>query len=141
MGYATHPEVTLAGAQAAVDAAVARAEELGVRVVVVVTDRSGLPVAMARMDGAYRLSVPVARKKAWSVCAVGGVATADLWQAFGKDGEIVHGLLPAVDDLLPVGGGAPIRIDGKLAGAVGVSGATSVQDAEIAAAGAAAVGG
>jgi glc operon protein GlcG len=43
--------------------------------------------------------------------------------------------------VVPFGGGVPVRLDGRLAGAVAVSGATSVQDDEIAARAAAVVGG
>jgi glc operon protein GlcG len=35
-------------------------------------------------------------------------------------------------DVVPFGGGIPVRINGRLAGAVAVSGATSIQDHEIA---------
>jgi glc operon protein GlcG len=44
-------------------------------------------------------------------------------------------------DVVPFGGGVPVRLDGRLAGAVAVSGATSVQDHEIAERAAAAAGG
>ncbi len=37
-------------------------------------------------------------------------------------------------DVLPVEGGLPLAVDGQLVGAVGVSGVTSVQDGQIAAA-------
>ncbi len=134
------PELTLEGARAALDAALARAGELGVAVVVAVTDRAGRLVALARMDGAFVLSIEVAQKKAKTVSIASGAATAELWEAFGSDPELLHGLSPKLADLMPVGGGVPIMVEGDLAGAVGVSGATAAQDADIAAAGAAAVG-
>ena len=133
------PELTLEGARAAVDAALARAGELGVEVVVAATDRAGRLVAFARMDDAFVLSIDVAQKKAKTVCMASGAPTAELWKVFGGDPELLHGLSPKLDDLMPVGGGVPIMVDGELAGAVGVSGATAAQDADIAAAGAAAV--
>ncbi|HHC07901.1 MAG TPA: heme-binding protein [Actinobacteria bacterium] len=133
------PELTLAGAQTAVEAALARAKELGVEVVVAATDRAGRLLAFARMDGAFVLSIEVAVKKAKTVCLAAGAATAGLWEVFGNDPELLHGLAPKLDDVVPVGGGVPITVDGELAGAVGVSGATAAQDADIAAAGAAAV--
>jgi uncharacterized protein GlcG (DUF336 family) len=132
-------DLTLGGARSVVDAALARASELGVDVVIAATDRAGRLLAFARMDGALVLSVDVAQKKARSVCLANGAPTAALWETFGTDPELLHGLAPKVDDLTPVGGGLPVLVDGVLAGAVGVSGATAAEDADIAAAGIAAI--
>jgi len=46
----------------------------------------------------------------------------------------------AIDGLVPLEGGVPVTLDGRIIGAVGVSGVTSQQDAQVAAAGAAAIG-
>lgn len=135
----THADLTLHGARSIVDAALARAAALAVDVVIAVTDRAGRLLAFARMDGALVLSIEVAQKKARSVCLANGATTAALWETFGADPELLHGLAPKLADLTPVGGGLPVLVDGGLAGAVGVSGATAVEDAEIAAAGIAAV--
>ncbi len=133
------PHLTLAGAQAALSAALGHAGVLEVAVVIIVTDLAGNLLTSARMDGAPLLSVDVARKKAWTVCAFGGRPTDQWWRMVENDPALLHGLAPKVDDLLPVGGGAPVIIGGMLAGAVGVSGATSAQDQEIADAAAGAV--
>lgn len=137
--FHTYPDVTLEGARTAVDAALAKAGEIGVAVVVAVVDRAGRLVAFNRMDGALVLSIDVARKKAISVTLANGAPTAGLWETFGRDPELLHGLAPKLPDLMPVGGAVPITVDGDLAGAVGVSGATAAQDEEIAAAGAASI--
>jgi uncharacterized protein GlcG (DUF336 family) len=50
-------------------------------------------------------------------------------------------VLLALDGLVPMEGGLPIIVDGRVVGAVGVSGVTSQQDAQVAAAGLAALGG
>lgn len=125
------PNITAAGARAAIDAAVAEAERLGVRVVIAVADRGGNPVALLRMDGAFLFSVEVAEKKAWTAAAA-GVRTDLLRGAFNGDPTLLHGLAPKVERLMAVGGGAPILVDGVVAGAVGVSGATEEQDQQIA---------
>ncbi len=44
--------------------------------------------------------------------------------------------LLAVKDITPLEGGIPILVDGKIVGAIGVSGALSSQDAQVAKAGA-----
>ena len=47
--------------------------------------------------------------------------------------------LLAVKDITPLEGGLPVILDGTIIGAIGVSGALSLQDAQVARAGAAAV--
>ena len=54
--------ITAAGARVATDAAFARAAELGVAVVVVVSDAAGDVVSTVRGDGAVKFSLEVARK-------------------------------------------------------------------------------
>jgi uncharacterized protein GlcG (DUF336 family) len=118
---------------------VAAADRLGVQVVVSVVDRGGNPVAMLRMDGAFLFSVEAAEKKAWTAAA-SGLATDRLRAAFNGDATLLHALAPKIDRLMAVGGGTPVLVDGQLAGAVGVSGATEEQDQDIADAAARAVG-
>lgn len=128
---ASVPTITAAGARAAIDAAVSLAEELGVRVVVSVVDRSGNPIALLRMDGAFLFSVEAAQKKAWTAAAA-GFATDQLRAGFNQDPTLLHGLAPKIDQLMAVGGGTPVVIDGQVAGAVGISGASEDQDQQIA---------
>ena len=55
----------------------------------------------------------------------------NLREDLGEEPELFHGMI-ARRDLVPFGGGVPLLIAGRLAGAVAVSGATSIQDHEIA---------
>lgn len=132
------PELTAEGAHRVVAVAEAAAGQLGVGIVVYVVDRGGNPLAMMRMDGAPRFSVEVAHKKAWTA-ASSGSRTDVLRDVFNADPTLVHGLQGGVDMLMAVGGATPILIDGELAGAVGVSGATEEQDQQIADAAAASI--
>lgn len=125
------PTLTLAAARRATEAALAAADELGVRIVVVVCDITGDPLTVTRMDGAFRFSIEVAEKKAWT-SVTSGAPTSVLAGLFLADPELIHGLSPGVDRLMPVSGGAPVLVDGQAAGAVGVSGATAEQDQHIA---------
>ncbi len=129
--FAPAMRLTLAGAQRAATAAIEAADAAGVAVVVCVCDPAGDPILTARMDGAFKFSVPVAVKKAWTAAAA-GVPTSSLAAQFLGDPTLLHGLAPKVDELIAVGGGAPVLADGRVAGAVGVSGATEAQDQEIA---------
>jgi uncharacterized protein GlcG (DUF336 family) len=125
------------------DRALDDARRLGVRISVAVADEAGALLAFARMDGATRLSARTAVAKTQTVILT-GKATLDLGQEWrdelGVEPELFHGMI-ARSDVVPFGGGVPVRLDGRLAGAVAVSGATSVQDDEIAARAAAVVGG
>jgi glc operon protein GlcG len=125
----------LAAAQQIVDAAVRDAGRLRVRISVAVADGAGSLVAFARMDGATRLSARTAVDKTRSVILT-GTATLEFGENLRADlaaePELFHGMI-ARGDLVPFGGGVPLLIEGRLAGAVAVSGATSVQDHEIAA--------
>jgi glc operon protein GlcG len=114
------------------DRALDDARRLGVRISVAVADEAGALLAFARMDGATRLSARTAVAKTQTVILT-GKATLDLGQEW-------RGMI-ARPDVVPFGGGVPVRLDGRLAGAVAVSGATSVQDHEIAERAAAVVGG
>jgi glc operon protein GlcG len=58
----------------------------------------------------------------------------------GEEPELFHGMI-ARPDVVPFGGGVPVPVNARLAGAVAVSGATSLQDHEIAARAASAVAG
>ena len=126
--------VGLALAQRIVDAAVRDAERLDVRVSVAVADEAGGLLAFARMDGATRLSARTAVDKTRSVILT-GAPTLELGEGFRSqldaEPELFHGMI-ARGDLVPFGGGVPLVLDGRLAGAVAVSGATSIQDHEIA---------
>ncbi len=118
------------------DRALDDARRLGVRISVAVADEAGALLAFARMDGATRLSARTAVAKTQTVILT-GKATLDLGQEWrdelGVEPELFHGMI-ARPDVVPFGGGVPVLLDEyrSSAGAVAVSGATSVQDHEIA---------
>jgi glc operon protein GlcG len=127
-------ELGLEAAQQIVDQAVREATRLEVRISVAVADEAGALLAFARMDRATRLSARTAADKTQTVILT-GKATLDLGREFraqlGEEPELFHGMI-ARPDIVPFGGGVPLRISGRLAGAVAVSGATSIQDHQIA---------
>lgn len=127
-------EISMRGAIDVIDAAITRAEAIGVRVVVWVVDRGGHDVAMTRMDGSLLLSRQVAADKAWTAVAV-GMSTLDWVTAIEADPLLDN--LGAGNRTMSVPGGVPLRVGGEVVGAVGVSGASAQQDHDIAMAGAA----
>jgi uncharacterized protein GlcG (DUF336 family) len=134
----TESALTYAGARVALDAALARAEELGAAFNIAVTDPAGSLLAFARMDGAFAISGDIARDKAWTVAGFGGVATDDLYRALAAEDAVREGIAQR-GRVAAFGGGVPVLVDGALVGAVGASGGSAEQDKEVASAGAAAV--
>ena len=126
--------LSLSGARRVLDAAIAEAERAGLHVSVAVLGRDGQLKAFASMDGASVLSTETARKKALTVLKVGRATNefaAELKAEMADEPELFHGML-AMDGIATFGGGVPITVGGQMVGAVAVSGASSVQDEEIA---------
>lgn len=132
--------ITLAGANRALTAAIEHATSLAVPVCAAVVDRGGNLVSFARMDGAPLMSAQLAQNKGYSVVAFKGLATREWWDLIRDEPPLLHGIVKT-DRLTVFGGGVAITEGETMVGAVGISGGSAEQDHEIAAAGAAAVGG
>lgn len=132
--------LSLAGARAALDAALAKATEIDVPVNISVCDSGGHQVAFARMDGAALISGGIAQNKAYTVAAFLGVPT-DQWFDLIKDEPALREGIVHTDRLVIFAGGVPLRVGEALVGAIGVSGGSAEQDKQIATAGAAALAG
>jgi uncharacterized protein GlcG (DUF336 family) len=132
------PSVSTELAKAMIDAAEQKAAEMGHPFVIAVVDDSGVLKAFSRMDGAALLSVQIAQDKAYTAAGFG--LSTDAWHDFVKDdAPLAMGAAPGIDRLIVFGGGFPIMIGGKLAGAIGVSGGHYTQDMDVANAGLAVV--
>ena len=123
--------VTLSAAQAVVEAARAKADEINVPMNIAVTDGGGHLLAFARMDGAILGSIDIALAKAKTSILFNGPSE-NLWE-FCKPG----GPAPATEltngGLIPYAGGVALNDDGgALIGAIGVSGRLPDQDGEVA---------
>jgi uncharacterized protein GlcG (DUF336 family) len=114
-------------AQRMVDAAVAKARELGVSENVAILDEGGILKAFRRMDGAPIPTIEMAQNKAYT--ALLGVSTRDFFNAIQGDPSLVAGV-PTLSRIAAWAGGFPIKVDGDLVGAIGVSGAPTVQSDE-----------
>jgi uncharacterized protein GlcG (DUF336 family) len=129
------PTLTLAAARRLIAAAEAEATKHSWPVVVAVVDSGGHLLALARLDAAQTGSIEIAQQKARA--AVAFKRPTKVWAETLAGGRQAVLALPGV---LPSEGGVPILYKGKLVGAIGVSGVTSEQDGQIAAAGIAALG-
>ncbi len=119
---------------AATQAAVRRAEAMGIRINVAVVDAGGTLVAFLRMPGAFLHSVEVAIDKAYTAAGF-GLPTAAWTEALQAHSPAVREGLPMRPRMVCFGGGLPLRCDGQLIGAIGVSGGSEAQDEECARAG------
>ena len=130
----TERVLSLEGARRALAAAETEARRNSWPVSIAVVDATGDLLAFVRLDGAHPPSVNLSRGKARTAARFRRpTRTMDSLVTAGRTA-----LLNA-DDALPIEGGVPILVGGVVVGAVGVSGVTSAQDAQVAAAGAAAV--
>lgn len=117
-------------------AALAEARKNNWTMAVAITDPAGILVYFERMDGTQNAAYKVASAKARSAALFkrAGKAFQDELAAGG------HGLrylsLPGV---VAADGGVPLVVDGKIVGAIGISGGTYAQDGQVAVAGAAAL--
>jgi uncharacterized protein GlcG (DUF336 family) len=126
--------LTLEQGQAVLQAAMAKAKEIGIAASVVVLDAAGHLKAFSRMDGAWLGSIDVAMKKA-KTSVLFEMDTQTVWEVC-KPSAQAHGLELTNDGLVTFAGGIPLKTPGgELLGAIGVSGGQVSQDSEIATAG------
>ena len=124
--------ITLEQAKKVLAAAEGEAMKNKWNVVITVLDPGGHLVAMHRLDGTQLGSIEAARQKAYS--AVLYRRPTKVFQDLVAQGGANLRLL-ALAGASPLEGGIPIVVDGKIVGAIGVSGATSAQDGQVAKAG------
>lgn len=129
---ATKRSMTLAAAKQIAAAAEAEAVKNHWNVVIAILDDGANLVYLQKMDETQVGSLEVAQEKARS--AVKFKRPTKVFEDAVVGGRNAILKLPGA---LPVEGGLPLMLDGKIIGAIGVSGVTSQQDGQIAAAGAA----
>lgn len=125
----------LEAAQKVIAAAKAEARANNWRMVIAVVDDGGHLIAMERMDGAQLGSLEVAPGKAKT--ALDFLRPTKAWEEVAKNRPSIVTLTPTAT---LIEGGIPVVYQGQVIGAVGVSGASSVQDAQVAEAGIRALG-
>jgi uncharacterized protein GlcG (DUF336 family) len=121
--------VSLAQARRIVEAAEAAARQGGWTMAFAVVDPNGALVLFAKMDGTQNGSVEVAIAKA---------RTSALFRrptrAFSESVGAGRTQVLSLPNVVAIEGGVPIVVQGRVIGALGVSGATSEQDGQVAAA-------
>jgi uncharacterized protein GlcG (DUF336 family) len=126
------PPITLDQAKRVMAAAELEAAKNSWNVVITILDSGGNMVMMHRFDNTQLASIDIAEGKARTALKFKRPSKA-LEDAIASGGAGLR--LLAVKDIAPLEGGLPITVDGKIVGAIGVSGVLSSQDAQIGRAG------
>jgi uncharacterized protein GlcG (DUF336 family) len=133
MPNAYGPPINLETAKKIAAPAVAEARKNNWTMAIAITDIGGQLVYFEKMDGTQTGSVRV---------AIGKARSAALFKRPTKlfeDGVAAGGgglRLLRLEGAVPIEGGLPLLMDGKIVGAIGVSGGTAQQDGQVAKAGA-----
>jgi glc operon protein GlcG len=125
--------ISLAAADRIAAAAETEAKKRGSTVVIVVVDDGGYPIVLRRLDDTQVASVDVGIGKARTAAIFR--RPSGVFEQQIKSGRLASLVLPGAT---PLQGGVPITYEGKVIGAIGVSGNTPQEDEEIALVGAAA---
>jgi len=125
--------ITADVAKKAAAAAIAEARKTSLNMAIAIVDPNGFLVYFEKMDNTQNGSVSVAQDKARAAALFKRPTKAfqDILAAGGEGLRIL-----ALQGAVPVDGGLPIIVGGKIIGAIGASGGTSAQDGAVAKAGA-----
>lgn len=130
-------DLTTQQARAAVDGALAKSKELGLRMNIAVVDVGANLKAFLRMDGAWLGSIDISMKKA-RTARYFDMNTGEVGK-LSQPGGSLFAIEHSNGGLITFPGGVPIRNSaGEVIGGIGVSGNTVENDHAVAAAGAAA---
>jgi uncharacterized protein GlcG (DUF336 family) len=125
----------LVDAQRMIAAAQKKAAEIGQPMNIAIADGGGNLIAHVRMDDAWIGSIDISIKKAYTSRAF-DISTKDL-AAHSQSGGQFFGIHASNDGRIMIfAGGIPLKREGKVVGAIGVSGGSGDQDHAVAEAGA-----
>jgi uncharacterized protein GlcG (DUF336 family) len=125
------PVLTTEAARLVADAAIAEATKQNLRMSIIVVDDGGYPLYFIRMSeqtaaGSFEAALTKAKSAAMFKRSTMS------WEEAAKERHVVL----RIPNVMPLGGGVPLVVDGVTIGAIGVSGASSAKDDEVARGGA-----
>lgn len=125
-------DITLEQAVALIKIIEEKAAKTGMKVVIAVYNSAARPVAIHCMDDAYIASFDVAENKAYTSAALKMSTT--VLKNLSQPGQELYGIQHTNQGRIVIfGGGEPLTYQGKIIGALGVSGGTEDQDRDLAA--------
>lgn len=123
--------ITLKQAQSALEAAIEKSNELGVKMNIAVVDSGANLTAFSRMDGAWLGSADIALKKA-KTARYFDMDSGEIGK-LSQPGQPLFNIEHSNNGLISFPGGVLIKkSDGEIIGAVGVSGSSVENDHEVA---------
>ena len=123
--------LTMDKAQLIIEAAIDKAKKVGQPMNIAVVDNGANLVAFMRMDGAWLGSIDIAINKAFTAKAF-DISTLELGRN-SQPGDQFFGIHVSNHGRVMIfAGGMPIKVNGQIAGAVGVSGGSGEQDQAVA---------
>ena len=125
--------ISLPAATSVVEAAVAKAREIGQPMNIAVVDDGGHLVAFVRMDGAIKASIDISIRKARTSILMNAPTSALM--PLVQPGAELYGLEQTSGGMVIFGGGIPLTVDDVVVGAIGVSAGSVEQDCIVAEAG------
>lgn len=133
-------DITLEQAQKVLAAALKKSQEMGVKMDIAVVDAGANLKAFARMDDAWLGSIDIAIRKA-RTARFFDMNTGEIGKLSQPGGSLYH-IEHSNGGLITFPGGVPLKgAEGRIIGAIGVSGSTVEDDHAVALAGAAALHG
>ena len=129
--------MTMEKAQRIIEAGIAKAKEIRQPMNIAVVDVGANLTAFMRMDGAWLGSIDIAINKAFTARAF-DISTLELGQNSQPGGQFFGIHVSNHDRVMIFAGGIPVKMNGEVVGAVGVSGGSGKQDQAVAEAAAAA---
>src|SRR4030081_309432 len=123
--------LTLAKAQLIIEAATDRAKKIGQPMNIAIVDAGANLMAFMRMDGAWLGSIDIAINKAFTAKAF-DISTLELGRN-SQPGDPFFGIHASNRGRVMIfAGGIPIKVNGQIVGAIGVSGGSGAQDQAVA---------
>lgn len=125
-------KMTLEAANALIEKVKSKAASMGVNVVIAVSDKAGRPVAVQCMDEAFIASFDIAVNKTFTSASL--KMSTEALSHLSQPGQPLYGIQFTNEGKIVIfGGGEPLEADGKIIGALGVSGGSAEEDTAIAA--------
>ena len=108
-----------------------RALEMAVPMAIALVDEKGGLLFFGRMDDTLPASTEIAISKAYTAAAL-RMPTSEVGK-LAQPGEMLYGIQHTLEGKIVLfGGGIPLRLDGKVAGGIGISGGTVEEDIQVA---------
>ena len=123
-------DISLKEAQKAVNAAIKESKKLGLKMDIAVVDAGGNLKAFARMDGAWLGSIDISIKKA-KTARYFDMNTGEIGK-LSQPGAPLYNIEHSNGGLITFPGGVPLKKNGKIVGAIGVSGSSVGNDHKVA---------